>query len=133
MPLSNHVTSLPLSIELRDAGWPQEGSQFYWCEIGQQMPYQDTEFSGEYVLRYKGKLREEFEDLRDMVACPIATELMERMPDKTFVTRWEGRYRARTSFDGPKIKGISSQGMDTAPDALAKLSLHLIKKGILRV
>lgn len=152
--LTSHVVSLPLALELRDAGYPQENALFYWVEIGQQMPYQDIEFSGKYLLRHRDHLRNEFEESRDIVAAPLASELMEKMPEKTWmqkVEQFEGEgctWIAQCSFRAKGTKYITYSNMGVIEDdhkahrligvrerlpqdALATLYLHLRKASLI--
>lgn len=61
-------------------------------------------------------------------SAPLASELMERIPDGYFAYR-----RGSSWFTGKDLHQIAvAVASDSMPDALAKLALHLIKEGILK-
>lgn len=78
MTLSNHTTSLELAIALRDAGWPQEGSLFYWVKSKlNDSPWELITNEGKEQIENNGW------PSFDFVASPTASELMERMKHET--------------------------------------------------
>lgn len=61
MTIEQQVPSLELCKQLREAGYPQEGSCFYYDPDGQLILF------GNYVTS-------------DYIAAPLASELLERLP-----------------------------------------------------
>ena len=137
--INTHVVSLPLALALRDANYPQENALFYWVEIGQQMPYQDIEFSGKYLLRHRDHLRNEFEESRDIVAAPLASELGEALPKEihgcelTLMkhAKWHYGYCCIDSSERDLQRWECKVSADTEADARARLFLHLRKASLI--
>ena len=124
--LQPHVTSLELSIALKEAGWPQEGwcfAWFKWRKSGNTY-IANCDSYGQSSIAW-GKT----DDADKVAAAPLASELMGRM-DGTITLRWEEykkRWKAHVLGTGP-----GPQLEEHLPDALAKLALRLMKEGIIR-
>ena len=107
--LTNHTVSLDLSLRMREAGWKQEGSLFYWHKHKRTNKWIVSAIS---LSHYQ---------YADKVAAISAGELMERIPMKEiyilkdknelFFCRWD-----RTMY-AAEDKSL--------PNALAKLWLHM--------
>lgn len=152
MSLKTHVVSLDLALALRDAGYPQENALFYW--------YRQEEYYGAGVLQPSGEPfldRYEAEPsfpIKRLAAAPLASELMEKMPEKTWmqkVEQFEGEgctWIAQCSFRAKGTKYITYSNMGVIEDdhkahrligvrerlpqdALATLYLHLRKASLI--
>lgn len=115
MNLKKHTTSLEISLALRDAGYPQGVSIFYWVD------------DGEGELHDWTVVKEGWTQMKKIDA-PLASELMERMPDGYFAYR-----RGSSWFTGKDLHQIAvAVASDSMPNALATLWLHLNKEGLLK-
>lgn len=130
MSFTNHVVSRELAEELRDAGWPQEGSTFYWSvpkpDAGNTENEKRTLKTINAIIVSSGI---SYGPCFTNVAAPLASELMERMPGGYFAYR-----RGSSWLTGKDLHHIAvAVANDSMPDALARLALHLIKEGILKL
>lgn len=147
MTPSNHTTSLELSIALKEAGWPQEESLFYWQVIKIQ---KDKSSGGSLISRSDKPTLPKYvnfklptENILEYIAAPLASELMEQIVSKSsshtllsleevgenLIARKNGKYLVKRNEYSETIKGHYANSM---PDALAKLALHLIQEGIIK-
>ena len=123
--LTTHVVSQGLAEELREAGWPQEGSTFYWVKV---YPYSLVLPGPSWELMYHGQLVDYKEGEYLFYAAPLASELMERIPGGYFAYR-----RGNSWFTGKDLHQIAvAVASDSMPNALATLWLHLKKEGLLK-
>lgn len=146
--LTNHFVSLELSLALRDAGYTQEGSTFYWVMLH---PSSLVLPGPSWQLMYHGQLVYYTESDYLFIAAPIASELMDKIG--SCFNEWsmgyddsgcywqfflggrgsgsmvDGRRRAFNVLD----LGGEDEPEDTPTNALAKLTLYLIKEGILKL
>lgn len=76
--LETHTTSLELSLALKEAGSPQEGSLFYWFKWRKSGGYQLMEDARDVSRTAYG----ENDEADKVAASPLASELMARMPYK---------------------------------------------------
>lgn len=123
--LTTHVVSQGLAEEMKKAGWPQEGSTFYWVngELWDETMQSDYETPATPPRS-------------EWVARPLASELGEMLPDnvhsggvsacltiqKTAGNFWTAEY---VEPDGSVLHESAGAWL---PDALAALWLHLKKK-----
>lgn len=139
---TTHVVSQGLAEELKEAGWPQKDSEFYWemCDlylengayVGEGNGFEDWD-----VVHSSGDGLTDGDE--DHVAAPLASELMERMPGliggrflritKTASEDYLAFYEDNTLGAPVDDTTIEDQLDKTLPDALAKLALHLMKEG----
>ena len=136
MPLTNHTTGLELAIALRDAGWPQEESLFYWvmAQDGSWHLQSDRTCGG-----FDCDVPQEWKDKGIAIASPTASELMERMPakiDESYylqVDKMPSFYCAYYENYADERQGHKIEKRSTLlPDALAKLTLFLVEEGKMR-
>jgi len=124
-PLSNHTVSLDLSLALREAGWPQEPYFYKWFLVDGK---KHVLLNHDEFMRYK-----DFENsLLGHAVSPLASELLDRMKDQTFIITHD---EATNNFVVIGV-GLTFLGEDfrgTLPNSLAKLALHLIKTGSMKI
>jgi len=70
--INTHVVSLDLALALRDAGYPQENALFYWHKRFLEVSCEEV---WELKNTNKGK------DSLDVVASPLSSEILARLPD----------------------------------------------------
>lgn len=135
--LTTHVVSQDLAEELREAGWPQEGSTFYRVKVH---PYSLVLPGPSWEIMYHGQLVDYKEGEYLFAAAPLASELGEVLPDsvhsggvsacltiqKTAGNFWTAEY---VEPDGSVLHESAGAWL---PDALAALWLHLNKEGLLK-
>lgn len=154
--LTPHVVSLDLALALRENGYPQENALFYWS-----IPKPENASNEEERLVLANNCEVElchkwtdWGDKFDRVAAPLASELMEKMPEKTWmqkVEQFEGEgctWIAQCSFRAKGTKYITYSNMGVIEDdhkahrligvrerlpqdALAALFLHLRKASLI--
>ena len=123
--LTTHVVSQGLAAELKEAGWPCN-SEFCWVRdtayVDDNRVYREA--SEPYLMsRSLRGIRAGYEVI---APAPLASELMERLPDFVNLSRsHRGCHASILDRDLEPIEEIA----DTLPDALAKLALHLMKEG----
>ena len=134
-PLTNHTTSLELSIALKEAGWPQDLAFFRWIrpEGPELSPVQKFAKEGDFILT---DTNYSFPEEWGNYAAPLASELMERMLNKPILIDGVGsvlaveKYR---NFFFVGFRNFSAAGEvksgESLPDALATLALFLVKEG----
>jgi hypothetical protein len=123
--LQSHVTSRELSQALKEAGWPQEESLFYW--------YRQESYYGAGIFQKEGEpfldtyIDEPGFPCKRLCSAPTASELMERMKRKTtfILTAHEDDEEFTLISQGKTFQG-------TVPDALAKLALFLKQEEIIK-
>ena len=147
MPLTNHTTSLELSIALKKAGWPQEESLFYWVNPP----------DGSWHLQSDGicggfdcDVPRAWRDGGEAIASPTASELMQKIGSA--FNEWSMGYDDSGCYYRFFYGGRGAGGMvegcggsfsvldlggedepeNTPTNALAKLALHLIQEGIIK-
>jgi len=141
--LTPHVVSLDLALALRENGYPQENALFYWRSPLPHYGYNEWSL-GDCQMAHGA----------DNVAAPLASELMEKMPEKTWmqkVEQFEGEgctWIAQCSFRAKGTKYITYSNMGVIEDdhkahrligvrerlpqdALAALFLHLRKASLI--
>lgn len=125
--LTTHVVSQGLAAELKSSGWPQEGSAFYWSRYDFENEHGAYVGDGKGIEAWMLVHGEDVLEIDDtFIACPLASELMERLPDFVNLSRsHRGCHASILDRDLEPIEEIA----DTLPDALAKLALHLMKEG----
>lgn len=133
--LTTHVVSQSLAAELKEAGWPQEGSTFYWNTWG-------NKFGNPFITASKGGLVEDMTPY--LAASPLASELLERMPvsvsiendertNKLMVMKLESTWLCQYEFLDSDGDGWGVYADASLPDAIAKLALHLLKENKLNL
>lgn len=133
MSVENHVVSLGLSKELKEAGYPQEG-EFWWYRYKPS----GIKFT---LLRYS---HESFEYARSVnspyveyFAAPLASELMERLPDEFFPTKhleqggWAIMANCEPSNTPYLIYKDCLIRSEKLCDALALMWLYLRREGVI--
>lgn len=133
--LQNHVVSLDLAKQLKEAGYPQEGTLFYWAKNPVTQKYD--------VIYYENRnqLKADFVDDRyDLTAAPLASELGEQLP-RVLEIDGEKRWLTVSVHDDPinlwcvfynNASGIKFYEA-TEADARAKMWLYLKEEGLLDV
>ena len=138
MELEKHVVSLDLALALRENGYPQENALFYW--------YRQEEYYGAGMLQPAGEPfldRYEAEPsfpIKRLAAAPLASELMDLLPKscpkhghpKLDLCFGFGKYLASyydATYAPTGCEGVGED--DTAPNALARLFLHLRKASLI--
>src|SRR5690349_7346958 len=92
------ITSLELSKQLKEAGYPQE-SYFYWNEYtvnhnkGWKLQHWTPEHMDNYRKNYEGKAKGGL-IAKTIIASPTADEVLEQLPD-CIVTPTGGRFAIR--------------------------------------
>jgi len=122
---SQHCTSLELSKRLKEVGYPQDDSMFYWQDCRQ---WRDKKGGGLEEVEPVARLRE-WGELKegDFYSAPLASELGEVMKDVDIAMPkyWAGNWEFE---DTSTEKFILS---DTESDARAKMLLYLAEQGII--
>lgn len=135
--LTTHVASQGLAEELKRSGWPQEGSTFYWLRQGGSEWIIVQHMLLETYLDDTGHLRFSTRGNTEVIAAPLASELMERMPPEVEAHRYEDadtkNWVAVLRVEDDWSKYHHLEVADTLPDALAKLALHLIQENKLNL
>lgn len=134
----SHVVSQGLADELRKAGWSQQATFFRWIrpEGPELTPVQKFGSQNGFVLT---DTNYSFPDEWETYAAPLASELMERMPRKLENGDFIVVFRGAIGLSYAVIKkdgwGDDRETFfaDTLPDALAKLCVHLIKEGKMKL
>lgn len=128
--LTTHVVSQGLAEEMKKAGWPQEGSTFYWLRQRKSEWILVQYWMLETYVDETGHTHFSTRGDTEVIAVPLASELLERMPHGIAVFKKPlGDYAAECN---DREEGYINESAETASDALAKLALHLIKEGILK-
>lgn len=132
--MKNHVPSLDLCKQLKEAGYPQERATYFrWLNFGDLIDGKD----------FRTLLSENFnseDDTKEWYAAPLATELLEQLPreindeewgDCTLVihpwikNKWNVGYNAE---EGEPFYDVDNASL---PDALASMYLWLKKEKLL--
>lgn len=117
----SHVTSLALSLALREAGYPQENALFYW--FNKDLPFIHYE---DFFLTSAGLM------LEPIAAAVLASELLDALPRQV-----HGKYLNITKAEdnGYYVTyGEGDYGGEHKPilaNALAKLWLHIHSQKII--
>lgn len=125
--LTTHVVSQGLAVELKEAGWPCD-SEFCWVRdtayVDDNSVYREA--SEPYLMsRSLRGIRAGYEVI---APAPLASELMESIPGSVLIwvasvtTLWFCQGQDQPCFH-----------RETLPDALAKLTLHLMKENKLNL
>jgi len=114
-----HVTSLPLSLALREAGYKQEGSVFVHIKT--------KHARGIYYVTEAIRPLLAMPDT-EWCAAPLASELMAELPEYVYLSRTHKSCIA--SFLTSDLDTIQEEA-GTLPDALAKLWLHIHSQKII--
>jgi hypothetical protein len=125
--LSNHVVSQGLAEKLWKAGWPQEGSAFYWASFrNESSPREQWGITHTSLIAADEKEelgeRSYLKGLK-FFAAPLATELMERLKNSFDV------FFGRRLWYAKEPIGRLQFSDENICNALAKLALLLIKEG----
>lgn len=107
MTTEQKVTSLELSIALRDEGAKQE-SQLWW--LGNNGPFELHEYPDLYIVQKK------------RYAAFDCAELLEGLPDCAFVQKAKKRYFSECGLGG-------GEWAKEAAEALGKLKLWCLREG----
>jgi hypothetical protein len=132
---TNHVVSLELSLALRDAGYPQEGSTFYWSI---PMPERAANEKERLVLSNQCEVQlchkwTEWGDKFQNVAAPIASELGEMLMDGR-LTQYCFKQTQGWGWKSFTLLGtpvVFTEYSDTEADARAKMLIHLLKNKLI--
>ena len=141
MPLSSHVTSLALSLALREAGYKQEGSMFIWTRAWTRKGG-ELKKDGKYYLAYNQYHGE------GNLAAPLASEILEDEIMNGYVigTTWfkDEERHAVCSWYETYSNGEAKQNeyehvapyappcyRKTLPDAAANMWLHIHSQKII--
>lgn len=121
------TTSLELSKQLLEAGFPQE-SYFYWFKASK--PFTNDEW--EWVLITKEKQDLEFQRVGRSIASPTAEEILERLPVGISIEKERGDYYIRLDGDGDIIPGnLSGCRGESLAEAAGKQWLYLKEHNLL--
>lgn len=126
--IGNHVVNLELSRRLKELGYPQKKSIFYWVDHNKY---------GEFLtFMPKGTSLKEFEDY--WYAAPTATELLEYMPISIKVFEENnylkilkstiGDYQVEYSRNGYAFSCLEHE--ESLSNTLAKMLIYLIENGL---
>lgn len=121
-----HVTSLPLSLALREAGYPQGKSIFV---------YRKYKYQEKHVLELRESLKRLI--VEDELDRPLASEILEEMPKhvKGHVLQICPGFKEGGWFAGygdhMNLNGFLVEDGDTLCDALSKLWLHIHSQNII--
>jgi hypothetical protein len=120
------VCSLELSKELKKAGMPQK-SLWYWVSkkavAGNLLGY---ELINNTLLDYKWVIKQWEKQDKEYYSAFNATELADVLPENVSSYKFNKKWRTN-SFKPNKYFDA-----DTLANALAKMVLHLLEKGILK-
>ena len=119
--LTSHCTSLELSLVLREAGYPQENALFYYVRAKLHTPKY-------WGLQYVDDVKRDYDDKNkyEIIASPLASELMEKMPEQVAELLDYGDYHWKPKmWCFWKKSGDAYEAEETLPDTLARLFLHL--------
>jgi len=141
MPLHSHTTSLELSVALRDAGWPQEESTFYWVNFQntRSTPLKlawrlvRAEESHAFTVAATEELGRKLEEMVggtewvESIASPLASEILMGLPDGYMTYRIGSSWFIRTNEEKVPV----AVAMDTPQNALGKLWLFMKKEALI--
>jgi hypothetical protein len=149
--LTQHVPSLELCKQLRDAGYPQEGSCFYW-QIVEDNHNVEPKIINYYHEPKSGVYNSDIQCVQDVddswkeycVAAPLASELLERLPGfiakdglilgleiKKYNGVYNVCYRWVDDQDNGGFEDLDAIEEVKEVDALAKMYLYLSKNNLL--
>ena len=119
---TNHVVSLELSLALRDAGYPQEGSTFYWLKAGDVWDLNYWWVDNVFGL-----------EVHDSATAPLASELGEMLMDGRLTQycfkQTQGWGWKSFTFLGTPV--VFTEYSDTEADARAKMLIHLLENKLI--
>jgi len=131
---TKHVTSLEISKQLAEAGIVIE-SEYQW-EVGGKLSGKQN---ATLVLRNRPPSFVSADSAWSFYPAPIATELLERLPEngkvfdifgKLFIQKTDGVYRCGYGMYGMEVVDIEASA-DNLPNALALLLIRLTKDGLI--
>jgi len=131
---TKHVTSLEISKQLAEAGIVIE-SEYQW-EVGGKLSGKQN---ATLVLRNRPLSFVSADSAWSFYPAPIATELLERLPEngkvfdifgKLFIQKTDGVYRCGYGMYGMEVVDIEASA-DNLPNALALLLIRLTKDGLI--
>lgn len=120
--LTNHVVSLELSLALRDAGYPQEGSTFYWLKAGDVWDLNYGWVDNVFGL-----------EVHDSATAPLASELGEMLMDGR-LTQYCFKQTQGWGWKSFTLLGtpvVFTEYADTEADARAKMLIHLLENKLI--
>lgn len=106
--------NLELAKQLKDAGYPQLSCDFYWVI---------TLTTNYHLSWYEGNLPDVLKERNDCYASPTADEILDLLPNTSYVRRNKKGYSASYYYQQANIFRE-----DTASDALARLYIYLKKQ-----
>jgi len=121
-----HCVSLGIAKQLKEAGW-EERVEFYYEENANAsqlalIPKSNARYwEKDYV--YPGQLNNKW----NAYPAPIATELLEELPEGLIINKCQDIYRIRQLLPG----FVHHDEDKFLPNALARIWLYLEKKGLL--
>ena len=131
---TKHVTSLEISKQLAEAGIMFK-SEYQW-EVGGKLSGKQN---ATLVLRNRPPSFVSADSAWSFYPAPIATELLERLPEngkvfdifgKLFIQKTDGVYRCGYGMYGMEVVDIEASA-DNLPNALALLLIRLTKDGLI--
>ena len=131
---TKHVTSLEISKQLAEAGIMFK-SEYQW-EVGGKLSGKQN---ATLVLRNRPLSFVSADSAWSFYPAPIATELLERLPEngkvfdifgKLFIQKTDGVYRCGYGMYGMEVVDIEASA-DNLPNALALLLIRLTKDGLI--
>lgn len=142
--MTNHVPSLELCKQLKEAGYKQEGN-FWWIKLVLSKDYILCYGYKDYFISIEGNSYI-IAQIEEIVVAPLASELMERLPshiyihdDKTHDLRDRKEYILRilklekgydVGYVG-KPYALHCEQDDTLPSCLAKMYIYLRKEKLI--
>jgi hypothetical protein len=124
-----HHTSLKIAKQLAEAGIVIE-SEYVW---------QKWNNAEDWVIRRPIQRGKRVPEIFQEIPAPIATELLERLPEngkvfdifgKLFIQKTDGVYRCGYGMYGMEVVDIEASA-DNLPDTLALLLIRLTKDGLI--
>jgi hypothetical protein len=115
--IKNHVVSLEISKQLKEAGWKKE-TEFWWSREYEQDKYELT----------RSYSRFQSADPLPHLSAPLSTEILEELPrtGDIKITTYPSGYRV--FYDVKSGYGVSEESF---PDTLSKMWIYLKKEGLI--
>lgn len=125
--MEKHVPCLKTCQRLKGLGYPHIGNQFYWCTLWNDVRHisLDQEYSW-HIER----------DTKNYVAAPLATELLEWLPEKHAKQEleiWKLNKEYYVNYLRRKVfepENDLSKNSNNLPEALAQMLIYLVENGI---